>query len=89
MTCYSLEAGKANQRVPDDQVLAYAAARNRALLTLNRRDFIRLHKLSATHAGIIACTADADYAGQAGRIHSAILARPSLAGELIRINRPP
>lgn len=64
----SHEAGKANQRIEDPAVLAYAASLGRALLTLNRRDFRRLHDAGAEHAGIIACTADADFAGQAARI---------------------
>ena len=39
----SAEAGNANQSIPDDSVLAFAAQNQRALLTLNKRDFIRLH----------------------------------------------
>ena len=35
----SAEAGNANRRIPDDQVLAYATQELRAVLTLNRRDF--------------------------------------------------
>jgi hypothetical protein len=30
-----------------------------------------------------------DFAGQAARIHAAITALPLLAGQLIRVNRPP
>ncbi len=37
------EAGQANQRIPDDQVLSFATVRKRAVITQNRRDFIRLH----------------------------------------------
>ena len=37
------EAGKAGQAVPDEEVLDYAVAGSRAVLTLNRRHFIRLH----------------------------------------------
>jgi hypothetical protein len=48
--------------------LAYATAQSRAVITLNRRDFIRLHHGCADHAGIIVCTADADYIGQ-GQAH--------------------
>jgi predicted nuclease of predicted toxin-antitoxin system len=33
------EAGNANQKIPDDQVLAYATANNRAVLTINRHQF--------------------------------------------------
>lgn len=86
----SYEAGRANQRVPDDQVLEYAIARNRAVLTLNRVDFIRLHKETpGTHAGIIVCTRDdADPSALAARIHAALIVHPDLSGQLIRIVRP-
>ncbi len=49
------EAGKANQRIPDEDVLAFAIADNRTVLTINRGDFIRLHNLQPNHAGIIVC----------------------------------
>jgi predicted nuclease of predicted toxin-antitoxin system len=39
----ALEAGQANQRIADADVLAFAASLDRAILTVNRRDFIRLH----------------------------------------------
>ena len=39
----SLEAGRANQRIPDDEVLRFATSEGRAVLTLNRRDFVHLH----------------------------------------------
>ncbi|MFZ4655690.1 MAG: DUF5615 family PIN-like protein [Caldilineaceae bacterium] len=81
------EAGRANQEIPDDQVLAFAHANARAVLTINRKDFRLLHKQSSTHSGIIICTADLDFAGQARRIHAALALYASLAGELIRINR--
>jgi predicted nuclease of predicted toxin-antitoxin system len=40
----SLDAGKANSAVPDAEVLAFAAAEGRILLTHNRRHFLRLHQ---------------------------------------------
>jgi len=81
------ETGKADQALPDEEVVKFATKENRAVLTLNRRHFIRLHRENPQHAGIIVCTVDADFAGQAGRIHQAISAQTSLAGQLIRINR--
>ena len=42
------EAGKANQRIPDEDVLAFAFSNERAILTRNRRHFIRLHQLNPT-----------------------------------------
>ena len=40
----SHEAGNANQRIPDADVLEFAAKAGRVLLTINRRDFIELHE---------------------------------------------
>jgi hypothetical protein len=84
----SHDAGNANRKVPDDQVLAFATAERRAVLTLNRRDFIRLHRSGVVHEGIIACTADADYPAQAERIHRMLCASPHISGQLIRVNKP-
>ncbi|WP_017299534.1 DUF5615 family PIN-like protein [Nodosilinea nodulosa] len=81
-------AGQANQRIPDEQVLAFATSQSRAVLTVNRADFIRLHRQSPDHAGIIVCTEDLDRQRLASRIDAAILAAGSLAGQLIRVNRP-
>jgi predicted nuclease of predicted toxin-antitoxin system len=85
----TFEAGNAGQAIPDDAVLGYAVQSNRTVLTLNRSDFIRLHRQSSKHAGIIICTQDADVAGQAERIHEAVSAQQDLSGLLIRVNRPP
>ncbi len=82
------ETGYSNQEVPDPEVLAFACAENRALLTLNRKDFIRLHKTQPNHSGIIICTFDKDFVAQANRIHAAIDSLATLDGLLIRINRP-
>jgi hypothetical protein len=61
---------------------------SRVLLTLNRQDFKRLHHLLPHHAGIVSCTYDADFTGQAKRIHHALKDVATLDGRLIRINRP-
>jgi predicted nuclease of predicted toxin-antitoxin system len=82
------ETGKAGQRIPDEEVLDFARADNRMLLTLNRRHFIRLHSQQPNHAGIIICTFDSDFVGQANRIHAAIVSQAVLSGQLIRVNRP-
>lgn len=82
------EAGNADQAIPDSEVLSFACAEQRAVLTLNRRDFIHLHKSPPRHFGIIVCTYDADFIGQAQRIHAAIVLQPSLQNELLRVNRP-
>jgi len=55
LSCH--EAGRANQRIPDDDQLAYAAAQGRALLTFNVADFVAIDvnwkQAGRRHAGII------------------------------------
>jgi predicted nuclease of predicted toxin-antitoxin system len=82
------EAGKANQRISDSEVLAFATSENRAVITQNRQDFFRLHRTQPDHAGIIACTNDRDWKALANRIDTAIRAEESLQGKLIRIVCP-
>ena len=81
------ETGQAGQAASDEAVLALACSDGRAVLTLNRRHFIRLHLQQNQHAGIVACTFDPDFAGLADRIHEAICVQAQLTGRLIRINR--
>ncbi len=83
------DAGNANLRIPDENVLAFAASNERAVLTRNRRDFIRLHRLQPDHAGVIVCTEGSDFESLATRIHETISTVESLKGKLIRVNRPP
>ncbi len=52
------EAGRANQGISDSDVLAFATSENHAVITQNRKDFLRLHRIQPDHAGIIACTND-------------------------------
>lgn len=83
------EAGQANQGVADEAVLTFASRLGRAVLTMNRWDFVALHESHPQHSGIIACTADADAEGQARRIDDAVRGEVSLAGLLKRVHRPP
>jgi len=82
------EDGRGSQGIPDPLVLARATALGRAVLTNNRRHFIRLHRLAPNHAGIVACKEDRDVAALAARIHAAASAAPTLSGQLVRITRP-
>jgi hypothetical protein len=82
------ETGKAEQRWPDESVLEFAVSEARCVLTINRRDFIRLHKGHPQHAGIIVCTFDNDFIALASRIARAIAESGSLTDKLLRINRP-
>lgn len=81
------EAGKARQAVPDDEVLTFATNDNRAVVTINRKHFVRLHRERPEHAGIIVCTLDTDFAGQAQRIDAAVKVQGELKGQLLRVNR--
>ncbi|NEP09634.1 MAG: hypothetical protein F6K14_05265 [Symploca sp. SIO2C1] len=82
------EAGNAGFGVPDSEVLGYAVNDNRAVLTINRYDFIRLHRSQPSHAGIIVCTEDHNLERLATRINEAISAEKTLSDKLIRVNRP-
>lgn len=81
------EAAHDNQAIPDEEVLAFAHAQGRAVLTINRKDFRRLHLQSDRHSGIVLCTIDSDFTGQARRIHNTVNLLNTLAGQLLRINR--
>jgi len=81
------EIDRAGQAIPDAEVLAFALAEQRIVVTLNRRHFIRLHHTTPVHAGIVVCTFDPDFAGLAQRVHTALEAQRQMAGQLIRVNR--
>jgi predicted nuclease of predicted toxin-antitoxin system len=83
----AFEDGKANQSVTDKDLLARATDIGRALLTLNRQDFKRLHRVVPEHAGIIICTEDPDRSGQARRIVESLPKSGDLRGLLIRVYR--
>ena len=81
------ETGKSDQAMPDEEVLAFAAAQRRAVVTLNRKHFVKLHQRSPRHAGIVVRTVDVDFMALAARIHAAVSREADLAGKLIRVNR--
>ena len=65
----SLDAGRANASVLDSEVLAFAVAEGRILLSHNRRHFLHLHRhRTRDHAGIVLSTFDPDFDRQAQRI---------------------
>ncbi|MFN0078687.1 MAG: DUF5615 family PIN-like protein [Prosthecobacter sp.] len=85
----SAEAGRANQRIPDEEVLEFAKNDGRAVLTFNRLHFLRLHRdTNAEHQGIIVCSTDHDTAALAQRIDETIRNAGALNGQLLRVNRP-
>jgi hypothetical protein len=84
----SLEAGKANQSISDEDVFAFSRQPERILLTVNRKHFIKLHITNPDHPGIIAGAFDPDFAGMAKRVSEATQQNEPIAGKLVRINRP-
>ena len=81
-------AGYAGLAWPDPDVLAFAVRSRRVLVSLNRKDFLRLHREAPAHAGMILCTFDIDFVQQARRIDEALRAAGDPAGQLLRVNRP-
>lgn len=83
----SADAGNANRAIPDDDVLRYATQHQRAVLTLNRQDFISLHRRNPNHAGIIVCTFNPDFANLAKKIDAMLQSVTTLDSQLLRVNR--
>ena len=81
------DVGKSNQSIEDDAVLRFAIETGRCVITINRKDFMRLHRVVTDHAGIIGCTENRDYAAFADRIDEAIRRSGELAHQLIRVVR--
>ena len=81
-------SGHAGQAWPDEEVLRFAVSQRCAVVTMNRRHFIRLHQSSPEHHGIIVCTYDPDFSALALRIHRELERSGSIDGRLVRINRP-
>ncbi len=81
------DAGKDNVKIPDEEVLQFAIDNRRAVITHNRKDFIRLHRLQPAHEGIIVCTDNADFPALAAKVHTQLETMTSLKGQLVRVNR--
>jgi|SRR5262245_30763996 len=85
----AFEDERANQSLTDETILTRATELGRAIVTLNRRDFRRLHLEMPDHAGIIICTEDPDRLAQARGIAESVANAKELRGQLIRIYRRP
>lgn len=75
-------------RSPDPLVLARAIQLGRAVITFNRRHYVRLHRLNSAHAGIVAVTDDPDAPAVATRILAALTGVTDLSGRLIPVDKP-
>jgi len=82
------DAGKAEQKIPDPEVLYYAININRAILTMNRRDFIRLHTQTPQHKGNVICRSSTNWEKIAQAIHNHLSQLETIEGQLIRIKLP-
>jgi hypothetical protein len=84
-----LTACEDGQAAADDPaILARAHFLGRAVLTVNRWDFEKLHRQGAAHSGIVSTTQDQDFVALAARIDAKI-AGQSPGRWHLRINRPP
>jgi len=94
----SQEAGQANQSISDPDVLQFAHENDRVVITLNRQDFIDLHKQGKNHSGIIigkdfyqqegSLKQKEGYLEQTAFLHNFLLNdKQSLKGRLIRIKK--
>ena len=82
------ESGHGGLALPDDEVLRVATRERRAVVTFNRRHFVRLHDQGASHADIVVCSADGDFIRLATRIDAVIRENGHISGQLVRVNRP-
>ena len=73
---------------PDDLLLQRAGSLCRVVITHDRRDFRRLHKAGAPHAGMVLCTEDRDAERLAASIVSALAGHPVMRGKLLNVYRP-
>lgn len=81
------DIGNSNQGIEDDAVLRFAVEQKRCIVTINRKDFMRLHRSFPDHAGMIVCTENRDFESFAHRIDEAIRLAGDLAGKLVRVVR--
>lgn len=81
----SYEAGNANQRIQDDDVLTTATTNKRCVITFNRQDFINLHRTGISHAGIIICKDNREHHKQALIVHTLLSEQKTLKNRLFRV----
>ena len=82
----SYEAGNANRRISDPEVLSFAISLGRVVVTNNRRDFIRLHPNGTPHIGIVVFTFSPDSVGIATRIDRSLSDKKATGRFLARVD---
>lgn len=82
------QAGMGYRGVADEDVLAFPISEQRAVVTFDKLDYIRLNRQVSPHCGIIICSDDRNRLALAQRIHDAIAELPDLTNQLIRVYRP-
>ena len=85
LTCS--DVGMTNRRVPDGIVLEFATRLGRAVLTVNRNDFVALHDRGAAHAGIIACEENLDFEALARHIDRVLADEAYIVGRVIEVTK--
>jgi hypothetical protein len=71
-------------------VLEFSTQEQRILLTINRKDFFRLHRYgNLKHAGIVACAQDSNPGALAQKIHHAVRDLESCEGKFIKVFQNP
>ena len=81
------QADLAGLGIPDEEVLAFAHADGRAVLTHNRKHFRNLHNIGRPQSGMVLCTEDVDFNSLATRVDQALSQVAYLAGQVIRVTR--
>jgi predicted nuclease of predicted toxin-antitoxin system len=87
-TLTAREAGMANQKIADHDILKFASSDGRAVVTFDRRDYYRLHQENPTHAGVIVCTNNPDIEALSAQIDQEISMEGTLDNKFIRVYRP-
>ena len=59
--------------IPDEEVLVFAHAAGRAILTHSRKHVRNLHNAGRPHGGMVLCTEDTDFDSLATRVDQALL----------------
>jgi len=83
-----VELAAANRGLSDELVLRMATNLGRAVITINRRDFIRLHRKNDHHAGIVVCTRNSNVPEFVTAIDDALSGFDDCSGQLLRVYRP-